>query len=137
MTGLMNSGMIRIDMTMPRPRNVSTIASASARPRTNSMVTTVSDRRIVTTSDDRAQRIVDDLGEILQADEGVAGNLEVVIDEGDPEREQQRIDRQRQDQQHRRRDQQPFEVPVGPRRNGQSDPRAATMRTAALRAVAR
>ena len=46
--------------------------------------------------------IGDDLLEILQADEGVAGDLEIVVDEGDPEREQQRIDREREDQQRRR-----------------------------------
>ena len=44
-----------------------------------------------------SQGIVDDLLEILQPDECVAGNLEVVIDEDDPEREQERVDGQRQD----------------------------------------
>ena len=71
-------------MTIPRPRNIFTIASARASPSTNSMATTVTDRTIVKPSDDQAKRIVDDLLEILQADEGVARNLEVVIDENDP-----------------------------------------------------
>ena len=64
--------------------------------------------------------VVHHLLEVLQADEGVAGDLEVVIDEGDPEREQQRIDRQREDEQHRRRDQQPLEMAVGPERRAPS-----------------
>ena len=50
------------------------------------------------------QGIVDDLRETLEADEIVARNLEVVVDEGDPERKQQRIDRERQDQQRCRGD---------------------------------
>ena len=36
--------------------------------------------------------IEDDLAEILEPDEGVAGNGEIVVDEGNPDREQQRID---------------------------------------------
>ena len=43
-------------------------------------------------------RIEHDLLEILQADEGVAGDLEVVVDEDDPDREEQRIDREREDE---------------------------------------
>jgi hypothetical protein len=76
--------MIRIDMTIPRPRKVLTIASAKASPRTNSMTTTVTERTSVRPSDDQAQGIVDDLRETLEADEIVARNLEVVVDEGDP-----------------------------------------------------
>ncbi len=60
------------------------------------------------------QRIVDDLLEILQPDEGVARNLEVVIDEGDPQREQERVDRKRQDDENCWRDHQPFEMAIAP-----------------------
>src|SRR5436190_981765 len=42
-------------------------------------------------------RIDHDLLEILQADEGVAGDLEIVIDERDPDREEEREDRKRED----------------------------------------
>ena len=89
-------------MTIPRPRNVFTIASASASPSTNSMATTVTDRHDREAERRPGQRVVQDLLEILQPDEGVARNLEVVIDERDPQRKQQRIDRERQDQQRRR-----------------------------------
>ena len=41
-------------MTIPRPRKVFTIASASARPSANSMATTVTERTSVTPSDDQA-----------------------------------------------------------------------------------
>ena len=61
-----------------------------------------------------------DLLEILQADEGVAGDLEVVVDEGDPDRKQERKDRQREDEDDGRRHQQPFEIAVAPFRPGRS-----------------
>ena len=48
------------------------------------MTTTVTERTSVRPSDDQAQGIVDDLRETLEADEIVARNLEVVVDEGDP-----------------------------------------------------
>src|SRR5436853_251270 len=40
MAGLMNSGMITIGMTIPRPRNGRTIATASSSPSTSSSATT-------------------------------------------------------------------------------------------------
>ena len=62
-------------------------------------------------------RIEDDLLEIPQPDKGVAGNLEVIVDEENPDREQQRIDRYGENQQSRGRDEQPFETHVAaPRR---------------------
>ena len=102
MTGLMNSGTIRIDMITPRPRKLLHHGErqGEAEQELDRDVGDRQDRRSAS-SDQRATGSSDDLREILQADEGVAGDLEVVVDEGDPERKQQRIDRQRQDEQAR------------------------------------
>ena len=53
-TGLMNSGTIRIEISSPRPRNVPTIAIASARPSRNSTATQVAVSQTVTQSEERA-----------------------------------------------------------------------------------
>jgi hypothetical protein len=55
---------------------------------------------------------------VLQPDKGMAGHLEIVVDERDDERKQKRIDRQGQDQQNGRCDQYPFEMTVRPGRKG-------------------
>ena len=47
MAGLMNSGMITIGMTIPRPRNGRTIATASSSPSTSSSATTADESTIV------------------------------------------------------------------------------------------
>ncbi len=54
MTGLMNSGTIRIDMTRPRPGKLCIMVSATARPSRNSIATLAPDRMAVSTSDQRA-----------------------------------------------------------------------------------
>ena len=78
------------------------------------MTTLVPERTAVSTSARRATGSKITMLEVLEADEGVARNLEVVVDEGDDEREDERVNRQREDEQHRRRDQQPLEVAVAP-----------------------
>ena len=80
-------------MTIPRPRNVFDHRQRERQPK-NELDGDDRDRQRDRQAKRRpGQRIVDDLLEILQPDEGVAGNLEVVVDEGDPEREQERVDR--------------------------------------------
>ncbi len=82
-TGLMNSGTIRIDMIRPRPRKLFIITSATASPSRNSMGDAEGSSRI-TVSHQRAarDRIEHHQLEVLEADEGMAAELEVVIDEG-------------------------------------------------------
>ena len=46
------------------------------------MATLMPDRHAVSNSDQRATGIEHDLLEVLQSDKGVAGHLEVVVDEG-------------------------------------------------------
>ena len=103
-------------MITPRPRKVFTIASASARPSRNSTSDAGDGQDDGDDQRPARDRIGHDLLEIAEPHEGVAGHLEVVIDEGDPDREEQREDREREDQEHRRRDQQPFEMAVAPLR---------------------
>jgi hypothetical protein len=93
MTGLMNRGMMRKNELDGDYRDRQRDRQAKRRP---------------------SKGIVDDLLEVLQPHEGVAGNLEVVIDEGDPEREQKWVDRKGQDDQNGGRDHQPFEMAIGP-----------------------
>ena len=99
---------------------------------TNSMATLAAESIAVSSQRPARDGVVDHALEVLQADEGVAGDLEVVVDEGDDQREEQRIDRQRQDEEDRRRDQQPLEIAVGPARQ-RREPRRRRRRTCRLR----
>src|SRR5215467_13621038 len=56
--------------------------------------------------------------EVPQPDEGMAGDLEVEIDERNPNRIDERVDGERQDEDYRRRHEQPLEMAVAPLRPG-------------------
>ena len=92
MTGLMNSGMIRMVMTAPRPRKVLTIARASRSPSTNSSDTLTMLSHTVVTVDPIATGSATNAAKVAEPDESMARHREVIIDESDPQREQQRVE---------------------------------------------
>ena len=112
-TGLMNSGTIRIEHDQPAAAEALDHGQRQQQAEHELDRDACDRERIaVLTSDQARDRVGHDLPEILQPDEGVAGDLEVVVHERHPDRVDQRVDRERQDQEHGRQGEQPCDVPV-------------------------